>query len=363
MNPDQRRAAQQRLERIARFREELSALEQEEALALTPEQQTRLEAHLEALTQRLAREHGLDATESGRRLSWGMRLTALLGGVALCAALVLLGHRMWGLLPTSGQVALLGGAPLVLLGAAAWSSRCRMDPFFTTLLALAAGAAFVLDLNTVGVVFNSPGSPHALLAFALFALLVGYGLPSRLLLAAGLLLVCAYASALGQQLSGGWWAAFIEHPAFMIPAAALAYLGPSLARGPDPQRFAVVFRGCGAGAGLFALLIASFAEHLCCHGLSLEAAETTAQLLGLGLAAAVVYHGLRLGEASTSNLGALAFVAFLYARLHAWCWEWMPKYAFFFLVGFLALGLLMVFRRLRQRAALASTANVRLRTP
>ena len=49
------------------------------------------------------------------------------------------------------------------------------------------------------------------------------------------------------------------------------------------------------------------------------------------------------------NLGAIAFVVFLYVRLHSWWWHWMPKYLFFFLIGLTAIGLLLIFRRLRTR--------------
>ena len=34
------------------------------------------------------------------------------------------------------------------------------------------------------------------------------------------------------------------------------------------------------------------------------------------------------------SITALAFVLFLYVRLHSWWWHWMPKYLFFLLLGF-----------------------------
>jgi len=40
---------------------------------------------------------------------------------------------------------------------------------------------------------------------------------------------------------------------------------------------------------------------------------------------------------------------FLFVRLHAWWWHWMPKYLFFLLLGLIAIGLLLVFRRIRTR--------------
>jgi hypothetical protein len=63
----------------------------------------------------------------------------------------------------------------------------------------------------------------------------------------------------------------------------------------------------------------------------------------------VVFHGLRLGRSGLVNLGAGAFIVFLFIRLHAWWWDWMPKYLFFLTIGLTAIGLLLVFRRIRAR--------------
>jgi hypothetical protein len=75
------------------------------------------------------------------------------------------------------------------------------------------------------------------------------------------------------------------------------------------------------------------------------------QLAGIFLSLVVVAHGLRLGAASLVNLGAAGFGVFLFTRLQAWWWEWMPKYLFFLVLGLIAFGLLLVFRRIRGRLA------------
>ena len=51
------------------------------------------------------------------------------------------------------------------------------------------------------------------------------------------------------------------------------------------------------------------------------------------------------------NLGVAAFIVFLFVRLYAWWWQWMPKYLFFLVLGLIAFGLLLVFRRVRTRLA------------
>ena len=70
---------------------------------------------------------------------------------------------------------------------------------------------------------------------------------------------------------------------------------------------------------------------------------------GLLLSAGVVVRGVRLSRKGLVNLGVAAFIVFLFVRLYAWWWQWMPKYLFFLLIGLIAIGLLLVFRRIRAR--------------
>lgn len=347
MDIDLRRKAQQRADRIALFREELAELEREQGLVLTPDQRSRLDAHLEGVLSALGRQFGVDATESAKRISWGMRIASLLGGAALCTAVVLFLHRIWGSLPNPAQATILVAAPLLLLAAAELAFCSRVDLYYTALLGLAAAVAFVVELNALGSVMNLGPSPHALLVWALFAIPVAYAYGLRLLLAAGLLLMCAYTAALWIAAGGGYWAAFLDRPELLIPAAAVLYAVPWLARHHNVPDFDFVYRACGAGAGLAALLLASTSGHLCYFGITPRVAEVFCQIAGMVVSAGVVFHGLRLGRGGLVNLGAAAFVVFLYARLHSWWWHWMPKYLFFFLIGLTAIALLLIFRRLR----------------
>ena len=89
MGMDPRKEAQKRVDRIALFRAELAELERENGLTLTPEQRSGLDAHVARLLSRFQQEFGVDATDSARRVSWGMRVVSLLGGAALIAAAVL----------------------------------------------------------------------------------------------------------------------------------------------------------------------------------------------------------------------------------------------------------------------------------
>ena len=93
MAVDPRKEAQKRADRIALFRTELAELEREKGLILSAEHRSHLEDHLDRLLFGFRRQFGVDATDSARRVSWGMRVASLLGGAALLAATVLFLHR------------------------------------------------------------------------------------------------------------------------------------------------------------------------------------------------------------------------------------------------------------------------------
>ena len=349
MNLDANRQAQRRADRIAAFRAELAELELEQALALSPEQRSRLEAHLETVLSGLARQFGADVSESAKRISWGMRVAAFLGGVALSAAIVLFLHRIWGALPATVYAPLLVAIPLVLLTATELWFRRRVDLFYTALLAWAAGVAFVMELDALGSMFNLVPSAHAVLAWAAFAILLAYAYGLRLLLGAGLVLLGAYSASLWMMAAGNHWMGFFNRAGTLIPPAAVLYALPWLMRRQDPHDFQFVYRVCGAATGLTALLILSKQGDFHSSGLPAHTLEALCQFAGLALSVGVVVHGLRLGRSGLVNLGAVAFVVFLFVRLHAWWWDWMPKYVFFLLIGLIALLLLYPFRRMRQR--------------
>jgi uncharacterized membrane protein len=349
MDRNLQRKAQQRADRIAAFRAELAELEREQGLTLTAEQHSRLHAHLEGVLSMLSRQYGVDVTESAKRISWGMRLATLLGSVALFAAVVLFLQRIWGALPSAAHAPILVAIPLSLLTAAECAFRRGFDLYYTGLLALAAGVAFVMELDALGSIFNMAPSAHALLAWAAFAILVAYAYGLRLLLGAGLVLFCAYTASLWVAAGGGYWTSFLDRAGRLIPAAAALYFLPWLTARRDPHDFNFVYRLCGATTTLTALLILSERGDLGGSGLPARTLEALYQLAGLALSVGVAFHGLRLGRSGLVNLGAAAFVVFLFVRLQAWWWNWMPKYLFFLLIGLIALLLLFFFRRLRLR--------------
>jgi hypothetical protein len=120
--------AQQAADRIRALREELQTPEVREVLALTPEQQSRFDAWSRGKLGELAQQYDVDTTVSQKHISWGMRIASTLGGLALCAAVVLFFARYWGYLDTPVQVATAILMPLAGLAGTsmrrAASARC-----------------------------------------------------------------------------------------------------------------------------------------------------------------------------------------------------------------------------------------------
>jgi hypothetical protein len=355
MESDARRLAQQRVDRIASFRRELTELEREGALRLTDDQRTGLEEHLGRVLDALSREFGADVSDAARRISWGVRVATVLGAAALGAALVLFLHRVWGYLPFPAQFGTLLLVPLGLLAGAAVADRRRIDPFQVGVLALTSGVTLGFAVDALGGVLNVSAYPHALLVIGVYGVLTGHAFRVRLLVGAGLFVVGAYLAALLTAAEGSHWEAWPMRAHYLLPAAALLYAVPWVTERRRSGDWGIIYRGCGAVLGLLALLLMSVVGHSCCGVMDGTTVVAGYQLAGLGLSAAVLAHGFRSGRGSLVNLGAAAFVMFLYVRLHAWWWDWMPKYLFFFLIGLIAFGLLLVFRRLRRGLAGVTT--------
>ena len=352
METDLRRQAQERVDRIGRFRAELAELEREGGLVLAAEQRARLETHLEGVLARLRRDFGADITESARRISWGLRVVSVLGVAALGAALVLFLHRVWGHLPAAVQVVVLAGVPLALLGAAEEAFRRRVDRFQVGLLAVSGAVVFALALDALRSVLNIGESPQVWLAVSAFAVLAAHAYGLRLLLAAGLAVGCVYTAAMATATEGAAWDAWGLRGQYLLPAATVLYSVPWwTGRWGGHGELGRVYRWCGAAMGLLGLLLVSVVGHLCCGGLEAGAVRAGWQLAGLALSAGIIAHGIRGGWGGLVNVGAVGFVVFLFVRLHAWWWDWMPKYLFFLVVGLIAAGLGYGFWRLRRRIA------------
>jgi hypothetical protein len=216
----------------------------------------------------------------------------------------------------------------------------------TGVLGVMTVAAFVLDLYALGQIFNLVPSPHAFLAWGAFALVLAYTFRLRWLLALGLAGLTLWVSASILAWSGGpwWWSVFDRFEIFFLPGAAVLLVGGRLPH----EEFAPTWRLVGWFVVFLSLLVLSTGDQSLLPW-SRETAHLVYQVGGMAVTAAAIAAGVRRQWGETVNLGALFFAAFLITRLTDWWWNWMPSYLFFLIIGLLAVGLIVVFRGLRNR--------------
>lgn len=351
--PLAREEAQRRVDRIRAFREEAAELEREGVLELTPEQRARVLGHHEALLAHLAGAFDVDRTEGEKRLSVGMRVAALLGAIALGAAAFFLGLRLWGGIGVPLQVGVLAAAPLVALGGMEAAARRERTLYVTLLAGLLAGAAFVVDLSVLARLLNLPQRPAVLLAWSAFCLLVAYAFGLRLLLVAGIVFLVAFVATFSGEAEPCLWHAFGRRPENFLPLGAAMFALPLVAPHRRLASFPAAYRALGLVCVFVPVLLLATSGWASYLRAGPRTVEVLYQLAGFVLAALATWAGVRRGESETTNIGAGAFVLFLYVKLFQWWWDWMPKWAFFLVLGLVAVGLLLLMRRLhsvRRRA-------------
>ncbi|MBK5292970.1 MAG: DUF2157 domain-containing protein [Acidobacteriia bacterium] len=350
-----KRDAQRRVDRIRAFREELAELEREGALLLPAAQKASLDAHLDATLAALTAEFDVDTTETQKQFSWGMRIASTLGGVALCAAVVLFFHRIWGFLTTPLQVAVLILTPLLALAATEFAARRERTLYYASLLSLVALGACVLNLNVLGTIFNLTPGRGALLVWSAFALALAYAYRLRLPLAAGLVCLVGFIAASFASLWGWHWLSFPQRPenfligGVLLAAAALTTVNPIGKRGY--REFGPVYQMIALLTLFLAILILSEKGQISYLPWSEHMVEGIYQVMGFAVAGITVWLGIRAGFSIAVNLGAGFFLILLYLRFYHWWWDWMPGHFFFLVIGLISLGLLAVFRKLRARMA------------
>lgn len=338
--------AQQRVDRVRAFSEELAALEGEGALTLSAAQRGDLASHHERLLAELSRAFDVDVTGEQKQLSWGMRIVAFLGAAALSAAVTMFFYRHWGKLGTAAQVLVLTAAPLLGVLVVELVARRERARAFTSIAALVAFACFVLDLSMLGQIFNVTPSQNAFLVWAAFAFLLAYAHDLRLLQIAGILCLLGFLSATMGEWAGCYWLSSGERPETIV-AAGVGIAGLSFVPHPRRASFPATYRLFGLLAALGALLVLGHWGNGSWLPLSVRSVEHLYQVAGFAAAAGVIWAGVRYRWPGTANLGSAFFAILLYTKLYDWWWEWMPRYLFFLLVGLVAVLLLLVLGRLR----------------
>jgi uncharacterized membrane protein len=346
-----RREAQDRADRIRIFRQELAALLSADVVTLTDEQRAAIEAHLDAQLTGLAGRYDIDITDSQKQLSLGMRIVSALGGLALCAAVFLLFYRIWGLISSPVQIAVLIAAPLTGLVAMEVVSRKDRTLYFTELIGLVTFACFVLNLVVIGQLFNVTSSPNAFLAWGAFALTLAYTYSVKVPLVAGLVCLLPYFAGTLMSWTGEWWGGFWSRPELLLLGGLLIVVASAVLPTRDWEEVSGMYLLVGLVTVFYAFLALWHDGHRSWLPLDHKTVEHTYQLLAFVVAGLVIYMGIRFDTRPMVNLGAAYFILCLYLKLVDWWWDWMPKFLFFFLVGAIAITLLLAFRKLRERMA------------
>ncbi|RPJ62226.1 MAG: DUF2157 domain-containing protein [Acidobacteria bacterium] len=343
-----RQEAQRRVDQVVAFKRELTELEREGVLALGFEERNRIERYHAELLAQLARQFDVDRSEGQRQMSLGMRIASLLGAVTLSAGVVLFFYRVWGLLATPAQVAVLVSMPLLALAGVEVAARREKTLYVAAITAMVASAAFALDLSVMGAIFNIVPTPTGIAAWSAFALAVAYAWGLRLLLAAGLAAGMGYLLSLSAVAAGVDWTSAIGRPEPLIPVGLLV-LAASLTRLPGrSEGFPAIWRLVGSvGTLLPILFLSTWPEVFSYRLLPVGVLHVVYDAAGFLLPVAAIWLGIRRRWPEVTNASVAFLVLFVYAKCFDWWWSLMPRYLFFLLLGGLSVGTLVVLGRLR----------------
>jgi len=345
-----RMEAQARVDRIRAYQEELAELESELGAVLDDAQRQRVARHQEQLLAELARQYDVATTTSGRQLALGLRFASFLGAIALCIAVVLFVQRFWGGLATGTQVTLLGAGTLAVLALTGFAAHRERTLYFAGLTALVAFALFVTDVSMLGQIYNLVPSVHGFLLWAVFAgaLAVAYRL--RLLLVAMLVTGTVWVGGVLAQLGGfAWTESFSRPECYLLPAMAAVAVGMGSARARE-QGFALTYRQTGLTVFFYAvILLASFGQFSVLP-LPQGGAEALYQVLGFVTAGAAIWVGIRRGWNDVTNTAVVAFTILAYVKAADWWWDWMPRWLFFLVLGGIAVAVMLLLKRIKERA-------------
>lgn len=344
-----KKLAQQRVDRIHAFQDELKSLEDENALRLTADQKESANRFHSELIRDLNREFDVDATEAEKKISGGMQILTLLGGTALCASVFFFFYQVWGLIPTFAQIILLIGAPILSLLVMEFFSRRERTLYYATLAGLFAFICFFLNLRVLGSIYNITPSPNAFLAWGLFAVLIAYSKNMRLLLAVGLVCVLGFLAAKFGAWGGVYWLSGLNKPENFLLAGVIMVAAPVAFKKLGANEFAWIYRLVGLVTVFSSILILSYSGRTSYLILDKDFIEGSYQALGLILSGLTIWLGIRKKLDGVANIGSSFFTLYLYVKFIDWWWDILPKYLFFLLISLITIGLLSFFKRMRMR--------------
>ncbi len=340
-------AAQQRVDRIRAFNQELEELADARVLHLSAEQREAVNAHHQTLLEQLRSHFDIDSTRQEKQLSLGMRIASFLGALALSASVFFLFLQFWGTLGTASQVAILSGASLVTFVVTVLVGTRDASGYYTKLVGLIAFACFVLNIALFGEIFNITPTDNALLPWAALALMLAYSYDARLLQVAGVLCIIAFVAARVGTWSGMYWIHFGERPENFFPVAITLFFLPQWISHERFTGFALSYRVFGIITSLLPMLVLANWGYISYLPIDAGIIEGGYQVAGFVLSGAFIWYGIRRGWNHVVYTGITFFVIFLYTKFFDWWWDVMPKYLFFLVLGLVAILCLMLLKRLR----------------
>ncbi len=341
--------AQARADRVRAFQEELAELESELGGVLDDGQRERITQHHDQLITTLAEQYDVSTTTTDRQLALGLRFASFLGALALCIAVVLFVERFWGGLTTGVQVSLLTLGTAAALGLTAFAARREKTLYFAGLAALVAFAAFVTDVSILGQIYNLIPSPHAFLLWAVFAGALAYGYGLRMLLLAALVTLAVWIGGVSASLLGFHWLDLFGWSELFLPTAALAViLGVTPHRGIREQ-FCSLYRLFGLVLLFWVVIWMAVNGKGSLLPLANGSVEAIYQVFGFVMAGLAIWYGIREGWSEVTNTGVAAFTILLYVKATDWWWDWMPHWLFFLVLGGIAVGVMLLLKRLKTR--------------
>ena len=350
-------SAQQRVDQIKAFQNEVRELESEGILTLSDEQSDQVQRHHNALLSDLAATFDVDTSVRSKQLSLGMKIASMIGALAMAVSVFFLFYQFWGRISTPLQVGILITAPVSMFLLALNLSRREKNAYFSKIAALVAIAAFVLNLSMLGQMFNITPSPNALLLWAALSFLLAYACNARLLVFFGIAFLASFIAARVGTWSGMYWIHFGERPEHFFLPAIVIFSIPQVIKHQRFDNFEPIYRVM-ALIMLFLpiLILANWGGASYLTG-DHDVIEGAYQVAGFALAASAIWLGIRRHWNHVTTTGNVFFVLFLYTKFFDWWWEWLPKYVFFFLMGLIAILLLMVFKRLRDSGIMQTLAD------
>ena len=344
---DNKQKAQQRADQVRAFNDELEMLEVDGICKLGNEQRTAISRYHQQLLTSLTASFDIDTTSRQKQLSAGMKFASLIGALALASSVFLMFYQFWGFLSTPVQVAILVVAPLLTLAMSWWVSRRETTGYFAKLLSMVSFACFVLNVATLGQIFNIAPSDKALLAWAAYGFLLAYAFDVRLLLAMGILSLAAFIAIRVGTWSGMYWLDVGQRPENFFAPALMIFSVPLWLRQERFSGFTLIYRVFGCLMFFIPVLVLSnwsAGSYLPWSGTLIEGFY---QVVGFLVSAAAIALGIRRQWPDVVSTGNTFFVLFLYTKFFDWWWEIMPKYLFFLVIALTSLLLLLVYKRMR----------------